>query len=74
MERPKPRKSLPPLLFKLSERKPERLDYLGVSYGLTPELLRSVFIYATTPVSVVTNRWQIHLIDQGLHYMYSIQY
>jgi len=35
-----PRKNLPPLLLKLSERKPEKLDYLGVSYGLTQELLR----------------------------------
>ena len=35
-----PRKNLPPLLLKLSERKPERLDYLGVSYGVTQELLR----------------------------------
>ncbi|KAF6021226.1 NAT10 [Bugula neritina] len=31
---------LPPLLSKLSERKPESLDYLGVSYGLTSDLLR----------------------------------
>ncbi|XP_054263495.1 RNA cytidine acetyltransferase [Macrosteles quadrilineatus] len=35
-----PRKSLPPLLLKLSERPPERLDYLGVSYGLTTPLLK----------------------------------
>lgn len=35
-----PRKSLPPLLLKLSERPPERLDYLGVSYGLTEPLLK----------------------------------
>ncbi len=35
-----PRANLPPLLFKLDERRPERLDYLGVSYGLTQELLR----------------------------------
>ncbi|PVD33452.1 hypothetical protein C0Q70_04708 [Pomacea canaliculata] len=35
-----PRKNLPPLLLKLSERRPEKLDYLGVSYGLTSELLR----------------------------------
>ena len=28
-----PRRNLPPLLLKLSERKPERLDYLGVSFG-----------------------------------------
>ncbi|KAG8283704.1 N-acetyltransferase 10 [Homalodisca vitripennis] len=35
-----PRKSLPPLLLKLSERPPEKLDYLGVSYGLTAPLLK----------------------------------
>ncbi|XP_059479969.1 RNA cytidine acetyltransferase [Neocloeon triangulifer] len=35
-----PRKSLPPLLLKLSERPPERLDYIGVSFGLTEELLK----------------------------------
>lgn len=35
-----PRKDLPPLLLKLNERRAERLDYLGVSYGLTPQLLR----------------------------------
>uniref|UniRef100_A0A7N6C5J0 RNA cytidine acetyltransferase n=1 Tax=Anabas testudineus TaxID=64144 RepID=A0A7N6C5J0_ANATE len=33
-----PRKELPPLLLKLSERRAERLDYLGVSYGLTTQL------------------------------------
>nr|ASF90282.1 hypothetical protein SPAR01368 [Bartheletia paradoxa] len=33
-------KSMPPLLERLSERQPENLDYLGVSYGLTPNLLR----------------------------------
>ncbi|TDL16212.1 DUF699-domain-containing protein [Rickenella mellea] len=32
--------AMPPLLLRLSERKPEPLDYLGVSYGLTPQLLR----------------------------------
>lgn len=36
----KPRTNLPPLLLKLSERPAEKLDYLGVSYGLTPDLLR----------------------------------
>ncbi|XP_060620967.2 RNA cytidine acetyltransferase [Anolis sagrei] len=36
----KPRKDLPPLLLKLSERQAENLDYLGVSYGLTPRLLK----------------------------------
>lgn len=39
-ERLTPRKNLPPLLMKLSERKPEKLDYLGVSYGLTSGLLK----------------------------------
>lgn len=35
-----PKKKLPPLLLKLSERRPEKLDYLGVSYGLTEPLLK----------------------------------
>ncbi|XP_051580334.1 RNA cytidine acetyltransferase [Myxocyprinus asiaticus] len=35
-----PRKDLPPLLLKLNERRAERLDYLGVSYGLTSQLLK----------------------------------
>ncbi|KAG5273809.1 hypothetical protein AALO_G00155780 [Alosa alosa] len=35
-----PRKNLPPLLLKLSERPAEQLDYLGVSYGLTSQLLK----------------------------------
>lgn len=35
-----PRKSLPPLLLKLTERRPERLTYIGVSYGLTLPLLK----------------------------------
>ena len=35
--------AMPPLLQRLTERKPETLDYLGVSYGLTPQLLRYVW-------------------------------
>ncbi|CAE6382345.1 unnamed protein product [Rhizoctonia solani] len=31
---------MPPLLQRLSQRKPEMLDYIGVSYGLSPQLLR----------------------------------
>ncbi|THH14726.1 hypothetical protein EW146_g5643 [Bondarzewia mesenterica] len=31
--------AMPPLLQRLTEQKPENLDYLGVSYGLTPQLL-----------------------------------
>jgi N-acetyltransferase 10 len=30
--------SMPPLLMKLNEQAPVNLDYLGVSYGLTPQL------------------------------------
>lgn len=33
-----PRQGLPPLLVSLSDRAPERLHYLGTSFGLTPEL------------------------------------
>ena len=39
-ERIEPRASLPPLLLKLNERRPENLDYLGVSFGLTESLLK----------------------------------
>jgi len=35
-----PRRNLPPLLLELGERPPEALQYLGVSYGLTSNLLR----------------------------------
>ncbi|XP_058179454.1 RNA cytidine acetyltransferase 1 [Rhododendron vialii] len=36
----KPRTDLPPLLVHLRERRPERLHYLGVSFGLTMDLFR----------------------------------
>ncbi|KAL5715670.1 hypothetical protein ACHQM5_017460 [Ranunculus cassubicifolius] len=36
----KPRENLPPLLVPLSERKPEKLHYIGVSFGLTLDLFR----------------------------------
>ncbi|XP_061773702.1 RNA cytidine acetyltransferase [Nerophis ophidion] len=45
-----PRKELPPLLLKLSERPAERLDYLGVSYGLTTQLLKFWKKAGYTPV------------------------
>lgn len=35
-----PRKNLPPLLCKLSERRPETLQWIGVSFGLTGSLLK----------------------------------
>ena len=37
-----PRRSLPPLLTDLQERQPETLQYVGVAYGLTPQLLKYV--------------------------------
>ncbi|CAK9804768.1 RNA cytidine acetyltransferase [Anthophora plagiata] len=39
-ERIEPRASLPPLLLKLTERRPETLDYIGVSFGVTEQLLK----------------------------------
>mmetsp|Transcript_10072 Transcript_10072/g.14242 ORF Transcript_10072/g.14242 Transcript_10072/m.14242 type:complete len:1228 (-) Transcript_10072:124-3807(-) len=39
-ERIKPRKALPPLLLPLSEIKAPNLDWIGTSFGLTPELHR----------------------------------
>ncbi|VAI08817.1 unnamed protein product [Triticum turgidum subsp. durum] len=36
----KPRANLPPLLVNLEDRHPEKLHYLGVSFGLTQELFR----------------------------------
>jgi N-acetyltransferase 10 len=35
-----PRNNLPPLLLKLTERQAERLDYLGVSFGATEQLVK----------------------------------
>ena len=48
----KPRKNLPPLLLELSERKPEQLDYIGVSYGLTKPLLKFWTRGGFTPVYI----------------------
>ncbi|XP_027078262.1 RNA cytidine acetyltransferase 1 [Coffea arabica] len=36
----RPRTDLPPLLVHLHERKPEKLHYVGVSFGLTQDLFR----------------------------------
>ena len=42
-----PRGHLPPLLTKLSDRPPEALDYIGVSYGLTSNLYKLVKLVLT---------------------------
>ncbi|XP_072998178.1 RNA cytidine acetyltransferase 1-like [Typha latifolia] len=39
-EKIKPRTNLPPLLAHLRERRPEKLHYIGVSFGLTLELFK----------------------------------
>ncbi|RVX73730.1 RNA cytidine acetyltransferase [Exophiala mesophila] len=41
---------MPPLFSKLSERKPDRLDYIGVSYGLTQPLHKFWKRASFTPV------------------------
>lgn len=48
----KPRANLPPLLMNLDERKAENLQYLGVSFGLTPELLKFWKRSSYTPVYI----------------------
>jgi N-acetyltransferase 10 len=48
----KPRTKLPPLLCKLSEREPENLDYLGVSFGLTVDLYKFWNRAGYTPVYI----------------------
>ncbi|XP_037086668.1 RNA cytidine acetyltransferase-like [Pollicipes pollicipes] len=45
-----PRKRLPPLLLKLQERRPEPLDYVGVSFGVTQPLLKFWKKAGYTPV------------------------
>ncbi|KAE9398560.1 DUF699-domain-containing protein [Gymnopus androsaceus JB14] len=44
--------AMPPLLQRLSERRPEKLDYLGVSYGLTGSLLRFWKRLSFTPLYI----------------------
>lgn len=55
----KPRTNLPPLLVHLRERRSEKLHYIGVSFGLTLELLRfwrkhkfAPFYVGHNPVSI----------------------
>jgi hypothetical protein len=47
-----PRNQLPPLLAKLTERRPERLDYIAVSFGLTQQLLKFWKTVGFVPVYV----------------------
>ncbi|GAB2282952.1 hypothetical protein Dimus_017486 [Dionaea muscipula] len=47
-----PRKNLPPLLVHLRDRRPEKLHYLGVSFGLTLDLFRFWRKHKFTPFYV----------------------
>ena len=56
----KPREDLPSILTPVNERKPEKLHYLGVSFGVTQSLFnfwqkrKFVPVYVRqTPVSIV---------------------
>lgn len=49
-----PRSSLPPLLSELSERAPEKVDYIGVSFGLTEDLLRCAAFCHMSPCCMLT--------------------
>ncbi|KNC50569.1 N-acetyltransferase [Thecamonas trahens ATCC 50062] len=51
-EKVKPRKDVPPLLVPVSQRAPERLDYVGVSYGMTQGLFNFWKRGAFVPVYV----------------------
>lgn len=55
-----PRKKIPTLLKRLSERRPERLDYIGTAYGLTGELLKFWKSQKFVPVYL---RWAILLLQ-----------
>ena len=46
----KPRKHVPTLLKRLHERRPENVDYIGTSYGLTGDLLKFWKRHAFVPV------------------------
>lgn len=46
----RPRKQVPTLLKRLHERRPENIDYIGTSYGLTGDLLKFWKRHAFVPV------------------------
>ena len=54
---------MPPLLQRLTERKPESLDYLGVSYGLTPQLLRQVVCFLLDTSSLVDEKTLVKILE-----------
>lgn len=56
-----PKQNLPPLLVPVCERSPEKIDYIGASFGLTDELFRFwkkhgflPFYISRNPVIVLT--------------------
>ena len=69
-ERTQPRAELPPLLQALGERRPERLHWIGTSFGMTSDLLRfwgkSGFkpLYLRQTASEVTGEYSCILIRE----------
>ncbi|ESO08081.1 hypothetical protein HELRODRAFT_110320 [Helobdella robusta] len=55
-ERIEPKEKLPPLLMALNQKRPETLDYLGVSYGITYPLLMFWKKFGMVPVHVGQQR------------------
>jgi N-acetyltransferase 10 len=51
-ERLTPRTNLAPLLLRLEERPPEQLNYIGVSYGVTNDLLKFWKRFGMVPVYI----------------------
>ena len=68
-----PRKDLPPLLLKLTERRAEKLDYLGVSYGLTSQLLRHV-LHTSQVWPGDLQRFTLRAVAAINHKLYSTSY
>lgn len=79
----KPRTDLPPLLVHLRERRPERLHYLGVSYGLTLDLFRfwrkhkfAPFYIGQIPVKILRltfSKWLLGVLVTVLTFYPSIR-
>lgn len=59
----KPRANLPPLLLHPRERRPEKLDYIGVSFGLSLDLFRFWRKHKFVPfyIGQIPVTWLMHM-------------
>jgi N-acetyltransferase 10 len=73
----KPRKNMPPLLTALDQRRPEKLHYIGVSYGVTASLfkfwsrLKFLPVYLRQVSNMLTGEHScimIHQLSDDVHY------